>query len=103
MRKPVGAAVDPLGHADNVVRVREPVQIVLDPEEHGRMYGVLRRDEIRLGDARTSVHILRHTFCSHLAMRGAPESGSIGCGYEVMDAGQTSSRGNNLEAAKTGR
>ena len=32
----------------------------------------VRRAERRAGMKRLGVHILRHTFCSHLAMRGAP-------------------------------
>ncbi len=31
-----------------------------------------RRSSDRAGLAKQGVHILRHTFCSHLAMRGAP-------------------------------
>jgi integrase len=32
----------------------------------------MRRTARRAGVDKTGVHILRHTFCSHLAMRGAP-------------------------------
>ena len=31
-----------------------------------------RRAARRVGLAQQGVHVLRHTFCSHLAMRGAP-------------------------------
>ena len=33
---------------------------------------LVRRAARRAGVAKGGVHILRHTFCSHLAMRGAP-------------------------------
>ena len=32
----------------------------------------MRRAERKAGLTKLGVHILRHTFCSHLAMRGAP-------------------------------
>ena len=36
------------------------------------VYGTVRRAARRAGVTRYGVHMLRHTFCSHLAMRGAP-------------------------------
>lgn len=36
------------------------------------VYGTVRRAARRAGLCRHGVHVLRHTFCSHLAMRGAP-------------------------------
>jgi integrase len=36
------------------------------------VYGTVRRATRRAGLTRYGVHMLRHTFCSHLAMRGAP-------------------------------
>jgi integrase len=77
-----------------------------------------------LKEARQGVHILRHTFCSHLATRGAPAKGiqelaghqdvattqqymhlspaALDAAIRLLDAGTTSTRGNNLEAAGTG-
>ena len=37
-----------------------------------KMIQVLMRRSARRANVRAGVHILRHTFCSHLAMRGAP-------------------------------
>ena len=77
------------------------------------------------GLSQSGVHILRHTFCSHLAMRGAPAKAiqelaghqdlattqqymhlspaALDAAIRLLDAGtQTSSLGNNLEAAGTG-
>jgi integrase len=36
------------------------------------LYGAIRRAARRAGVTRYGIHLLRHTFCSHLAMRGAP-------------------------------
>ena len=36
------------------------------------LYGAIRRAARRAGVTRYGIHMLRHTFCSHLAMRGAP-------------------------------
>jgi site-specific recombinase XerD len=36
------------------------------------MIQVLMRRSARRANVKVGVHILRHTFCSHLAMRGAP-------------------------------
>src|SRR3954468_19488945 len=36
------------------------------------MIQVLMRRSARRANVKAGVHILRHTFCSHLAMRGAP-------------------------------
>jgi site-specific recombinase XerD len=37
-----------------------------------KMIQVLMRRSARRANVKAGVHILRHTFCSHLAMRGAP-------------------------------
>lgn len=36
------------------------------------LYGAIRRAARRAGVSRHGIHMLRHTFCFHLAMRGAP-------------------------------
>jgi site-specific recombinase XerD len=36
------------------------------------VYGAMSRAAKRAGLTKRGVHILRHTFCSHLAMKGAP-------------------------------
>jgi site-specific recombinase XerD len=36
------------------------------------LYGAIRRAARRAGVTRYGIHLLRRTFCSHLAMRGAP-------------------------------
>ena len=78
----------------------------------------------RRANVKPGVHILRHTFCSHLAMRGAPAKAiqelaghqdlattqqymhlspaALDAAIRLLDSGQTSSVGNNLEAAGTG-
>ena len=48
------------------------------------------RRAVRLAGVPTGVHILRHTFCSHLAMQGAPgksDSGAGGTPGDVSHAG----------------
>jgi len=83
---------------------------------------VIMRRVGRKANVKPGVHILRHTFCSHLAMRGAPAKAiqelaghqdlattqqymhlspaALDAAIRLLDAGtQTSSRGNNLEAA----
>ena len=42
------------------------------PFTHEIVRELVRRTARRAGVAKGGVHILRHTFCSHLAMRGAP-------------------------------
>ena len=37
-----------------------------------KMIQVMMRRAARRANVKPGVHILRHTFCSHLAMRGAP-------------------------------
>ena len=78
----------------------------------------------RRANVKRGVHILRHTFCSHLAMRGAParaiqelaghqdlattqhymhlSPAALDAAIRLLESGQTSSVGNNLEAAGTG-
>lgn len=85
---------------------------------------VIMRRVGRRANVKPGVHILRHTFCSHLAMRGAPAKAiqelaghqdltttqqymhlspaALDAAIRLLDAGQTSSRGSNLEAAGTG-
>jgi integrase len=85
---------------------------------------VLMRRIGRKANVKPGVHILRHTFCSHLAMRGAPTKAiqelaghqdlsttqqymhlspaALDAAIRLLDSGQTSSVGNNLEAAGTG-
>ena len=86
---------------------------------------VIMRRVGRKANVKPGVHILRHTFCSHLAMRGAPAKAiqelaghqdlattqqymhlspaALDAAIRLLDAGtQTSSTGNNLEAAGTG-
>jgi integrase len=84
---------------------------------------VLMRRVGRKANVKPGVHILRHTFCSHLAMRGAPAKAiqelaghqdlattqqymhlspaALDAAIRLLD-GRTSSVGNNLEAAGTG-
>src|SRR5215467_6869796 len=40
-----------------------------------KMIQVMMRRAARLADVKPGVHILRHTFCSHLAMKGAAARG----------------------------
>src|SRR5207244_11571169 len=42
------------------------------PLTEGRVQGYVRRAAQRAGLYNNGPHMLRHTFCSHLAMRGAP-------------------------------
>jgi integrase len=86
---------------------------------------VIMRRVGRRANVKPGVHILRHTFCSHLAMRGAPAKAiqelaghqdltttqqymhlspaALDAAIRLLDAGrQTSGVGNNLEAAGTG-
>jgi integrase len=83
---------------------------------------VIMRRVGRMANVKPGVHVLRHTFCSHLAMRGAPAKAiqelaghqdlattqqymhlspaALDAAIRLLDAGtQTSSVGNNLEAA----
>src|SRR5688572_7816198 len=84
---------------------------------------VIMRRVGRRANVKPGVHILRHTFCSHLAMRGAPTKAiqelaghqdlsttqqymhlspaALDAAIRLLD-GRTSSVGNNLEAAGTG-
>ena len=85
---------------------------------------VIMRRVGRRANVKPGVHILRHTFCSHLAMRGAPTKAiqelaghqdlsttqqymhlspaALDAAIRLLDSGQTSNVGNNLEAAGTG-
>src|SRR5712691_10612606 len=86
---------------------------------------VMMRRVGRKANVKPGVHILRHTFCSHPAMRGATANAiqelaghqdlattqqymhlspaALDAAIRLLDVGmQTSSRGNNLEAAGTG-
>jgi site-specific recombinase XerD len=86
---------------------------------------VIMRRVGRRANVKHGVHILRHTFCSHLAMRGAPAKAiqelaghqdlattqqymhlspaALDAAIRLLDkSARTSSRGNNLEAAGTG-
>jgi site-specific recombinase XerD len=85
---------------------------------------VIMRRVGRRANVKPGVHILRHTFCSHLAMRGAPTKAiqelaghqdlsttqqymhlspaALDAAIRLLDSGETSSVGNNLEAAGTG-
>ena len=44
-----------------------------------------RRAARRVGLAQQGVHVLRHTFCSHLAMRGAPAQSDPGSARGIGD------------------
>lgn len=67
---------------------------------------VIMRRVGRRANVKPGVHILRLTFCSHLAMRSAPakaiqEPAALDAAIRLLDEA-TSSRGSNLEAAGTG-
>jgi integrase len=84
----------------------------------------VRRAVRRAQLAKGGVHRLRHSFCSHLAMRGAPAKAiqelaghqdlsttqqymhlspaALDAAIRLLDSGQTSRVGDNLEAAGTG-
>jgi len=72
-------------------------------------WGRVRR-AARRASVPTSVHILRHTFCSHLAMRGAPGQGNPGTGssmqrksrYRFQPLVLLRDRDDNLSASMTG-
>ena len=71
----------------------------------------IKRQEKRAGLRVTGWHVLRHTFCSHLAMRGAPAiaiqelagHASIAVTNRYMHLAPGELRGTRSHCSKTGR
>jgi integrase len=83
-----GKMTAPKGYRQRRLPLTNRLEMVLKKHRHLRSERVLSRDDgspltqkivqlwaqqaARLAGVRKGVHILRHTFCSHLAMKGAP-------------------------------